>query len=135
MDDVREERRAIPRPSTNDAETRLHSDVARKVDLDRLEVGVMSALRSQATRIDGVRDELSAFVVDHAQAHFAQTADWEKRWSGIAVDLAYKRGLISLPRAALEWLRQYLPTLATLGAILATALGFATGAIDVRIGA
>ena len=128
------------RTENNDAELRIHSDVARLIDLDRLEKGVMGAVRQQGDavgginrRLDELRDELSGYVVQHASHHADQARDWEHRWSGMATEIAYRKGLISWPRLVLEWLRQYLPTLLTVGALLATILGFATGAVQIEV--
>jgi len=109
---------------------RLHSDVARQSDITL----IRTELHSVGGRVDSIRDEMSNYVIDHAQEHTRFAGDWEKRWSGIAVDLAYRRGLIGFPRLVLEWLRQYLTTLLALGALLATIIGFATGSVTVGVG-
>lgn len=124
-----------------DAELRIHSDVAREVDLRALEERVMHAVRHNteavqavAGRLDTVRDELSGFVVQHSQLHTDFATDWAERWTGITAELAYRRGLIGFPRLMLEQLRQYTPMLLKLLAGIAAIVGFATGAVSVDVG-
>ncbi len=122
-----------------DLHRRIHSDVARTVDLDALERRLMQAVGAKVdgigARVDAMNDELSGFVVRHSQDHVAFATDWEKRWSAITADLAYKRGLIGFPRLVLEWLRQYLPTVITVLGLTAAIIGFLTGSIQVGVGA
>lgn len=124
-----------------DPATRMRSDVARMVDLEALEGRVMAAITENTRavagvggRVDNIRDELSGFVISHSQLHADFATDWAERWTGITAELAYRRGLIGLPRLVLEWLRQYMPTLMKLGALIAAIVGFATGAVNVDVG-
>lgn len=135
-----DERQASATPNeAGDLHRRIHSDVARTVDIDELEQRLMQAVGAKVDglgqRVDKMNDELSSFVVRHSQDHVTFATDWEKRWSAITADLAYRRGLIGFPRLVLEWCRQYLPTLLSLGILLASIVGFLTGSIHVGVGA
>lgn len=123
------------------AEQRITSDVARRVDLEQLENEVMGVVRetgqkvdSLGGRVDAMRDEVSGYVVQHAQLHSHDATEAARRWEGITAELAYKRGLISAPRLVLEWLRQYLPTVMIIGGLTAAIAGFVTGNIQVGVG-
>lgn len=125
-----EHRRTASQHAQADPAARITSDIARQVDVDllRREVGDV------ADRVGDLRDELSAFVIQHAQEHTATAGDWEKRWSLMTAELAYRKGLIGLPRLVLEFLRQYLPTIVALLAGAAAIAGLATGSVTVGVG-
>lgn len=123
----------LPREEAN-AETRLHSDIARLIDLKALELHLMRAvavpIEKVGERIDALNDEVAASTIKHAGEH----VNLETRWAGLAADIAYRKGLISWPRLALEQVRQYLPTILTLGSLLAIIVGFLTGNVSVGVG-
>lgn len=135
------ERRSGPRADPGDPVDRMRSDVARLIDLERLEDDVMTAVRANTVRVEAIgervdklRDELSGFVIEHSQSHADFATQWAERWNGITAELAYRRGLIGLPRLVLEWLRQYLPTVLMIGGLLVTAIGFITGSVSISVG-
>jgi len=135
------ERRTGSRVNPGDASERVRSDIARRIDLDQLEDDVMGAVRANTeavakigSRVDSLRDELSHFVVEHSQLHSDWATAWAEKWNGVTAELAYRRGLIGLPRLVLEWLRQYLTTILLIGGLIVAAIGFLTDSLTIGVG-
>ena len=129
------DRRETDHPAN--AEERVHSDVARVIDITPLRDEIRSVrgeVHALGGRVDGLGDELTGYVLRHAELHTQFAGDWEKRFSTFAVEYAYRKGLIGFPRLVLEWLRQYLPTIITIGSLVTLALGFLTGQVAVDVG-
>lgn len=116
---------------------RIHSDVARLVDVDRLRDDVMATVRANTeavsqvgVRVDGLRDDFGRYIQDHAQLHASESRDLADRWDGIADLLAAQRGFVGV----LHILNKYRAPLLWLLALLGAMVGFVTGAVDVRVG-